>query len=126
MREYQERRRLKKLLHSRYAIAGLAILCLIVANSLWGVYAKYRKSQDIVARAATEAATLRAREVSLQQSIAEMGTAEGREREVRDRFGAVKDGERLIVLIDGAASRSPEFPPEEKGWWAKFLSFFGL
>lgn len=126
MREYQERRRLKKLLHSRYAIAILAILCLLFANSLWGVYAKYRKSEDIAARVAADAASLQAREASLQRSIAEMDTPEGREREVRDRFGAVKDGERLIVLIDDGAARAPAFPPEEKGWWAKIIGFFGL
>ncbi len=126
MREFQERRRIKKFLHSRYAIAILAIVCLLLARSLWGIYVKYEKSKAIADRMRTDATTLQTRQDALQSSIDSLATQEGKEKEIRDRFGAVKDGEKMIVLVDDTATGDPSNLPEPEGWWSRILSFFGL
>jgi uncharacterized protein YpmB len=126
MREFQERRRIKKLLHSRYAIGALVIICLLFAHSLWGIYTKYQKSKGIMERVRADATALQSRQNGLQQSIDSLSTPEGKEREIRDRFGAVKDGEKMVVLVDDVASGNPSNIPAPQGWWAGFWSFFGF
>lgn len=126
MREFQERRRIKKLLHSRYAIAVLVLVCLVVAHSLWSVYTKYQKSRDLVSRMQSDAAALDTRAASLQQSIDDLNTPEGKEREVLDRFGAVKSGERMIVLVDGGTTSGDQLPPVQETFWQRILGIFGL
>ena len=126
MREYQERRRIKKLLHSRYAIAALAVVCLLVAHAVWGVYQKYEKSKEIADRMRADAAGLQARADSLNQSITDLNTPEGKEKEIRDRFGVVKPGEQMVVFVDNTATNTGKPVPESRGWWARFIGLFGF
>ena len=126
MREFQERRRIKKLLHSRYAIAVLVIIFILVSRGLWNVYVKYEKSRDLMARTETDVTALQDREASLQRSIDVLSTPEGKEKEALDRFGAVKEGEHIIVLVDDSATNSKELPPADDGWWSRFFNLFGF
>lgn len=126
MREYQERRVMKKILHSRYAIAVLLIICALLARAAWGVYQKYEKSKDIERRMAADLANLQTREKTLNQNIADLNTQEGKERELRERFNAVKDGEKIIVLVEDTPTAKEEITPIQTSWWRKFLSFFGF
>lgn len=124
MREFQERRRLKEFLHSRYAIGFLALVIILLINAVWGISSKYAKSKDIAERAKADLEILREREASLNRSIEALSTQEGKERELRDRFGVVKEGERMIVLIEEEEEASPAAVPKQ-GWWARFLGIFG-
>src|SRR6185295_11290276 len=99
MREFQDRRRMKRFLHSRYAIALLVFVCLILAKGVWGVYDKYEKSKELAQRTRQELVELEARPKSLSERSAAPATPEGKEREIRDRFGVVKEGEKMVVIV---------------------------
>ncbi|MEK7596622.1 MAG: hypothetical protein AAB450_00710 [Patescibacteria group bacterium] len=124
MREFQEKRRFRKLLHSRYVIAVLIILCALLARAVWGVYGKYEKSREIAERTKTELTALEARQKFLSREIADLDTDLGRESEIRERFGAIKEGERLIVLIDGDSGQKSAIQGADNGWWQKLVNFF--
>jgi cell division protein FtsB len=124
MREFQERRRLKRLLHSRYAIIAMIVLLLLLGRAVWGIYSKYERSREIAERVKADLVTLEEREKILSKSIESLSTEEGKERELRDRFGVVKEGERLVVLVDADESGKNEIKPVEKSWWQGFLDIF--
>ncbi len=126
MREFQERRRLKRLLHSRYAIGALAVVLLLVLRGVWGVYVKYEKSKELSARMASEASALQEREDALKASIDSLSTPEGREREMRDRFGVVKPGEKMVVLVNPQPSGDTAPAPEPRGFWSRLVGLFGF
>jgi len=126
MREFQERRRIKKFLHSRYAIAVLLIILVVMSRAVWGVYQKHQKSEEIVARAQSDLKVLKEREAMLGASIKALETEEGKEREIRDRFGVVREGERLIVLVDDSVKAKQEVVSDPKSWWERFLEKIGL
>jgi cell division protein FtsB len=118
MREFQDRRRLKEFLHSRYAIGFLLLLIILLINAVWGIRAKYEKSKNMAATAAVDLEALKEREKILQDAVEALNTEEGKEKELRDRFGVVKEGERMIILVDEGVK---EVPVEitKKSWWAK-------
>lgn len=126
MREFQERQHVKKLLHSRYAIGFLVVIALLVGRGVWGVHQKYSKSMDISTRMRNEAAALQAREDALKASIGSLATPEGREKEIRDRFGVVKPGEKMVVLVDQAGGQAAQPAPEAPGFWSRFFGLFGF
>jgi cell division protein FtsB len=126
MREFQERRRIKKLLHSRYAIALLAITLLLLSRAVWGIYIKYEKSKEIADKVKSDLKTLEDRQASLIRSIESLRTDEGKERELRDRFGLVKDGERLVVLVDDKTEAKTGTNEINDSWWRNFLDAIGL
>ncbi len=126
MREFQERRRIKRFLHSRYAIIVLVVVCLLVARGVWSAYGKYEKSKEIADRARADLASLQTRQDSLSGEIDALATPEGKEREIRDRFGVVKPGEKMVVLVDDASATDQTAAASQSGWWERFMSFFGL
>lgn len=126
MREFQERNRAKKFLHSRYAILLLLILCLILGRGLWGIYKKYDKSREIADKLQNELVALEEKQAKLNKAIGDLDTPEGKEREVRDRFGVVKAGEKMVVLVDESPVPKQQGSAFEESWWAKFWGFFGL
>jgi cell division protein FtsB len=126
MREFQDRRRTKKLLHSRYAIAILVILIVLVARGVWGIYLKYEKSQAYVEKARADLTTLQNREKTLEKSINALNTEEGKEKELRDRFGLIKEGERMVILVDSDEPVRPSVNVLNDSWWDRFLDTFGL
>jgi len=126
MREFQDKRRFKKLMHSRYVIVALIIICVLLGRAVFSVYEKYDRSKDIADRAQNELLLLSAREQSLNKEIINLGTELGKEKEVRERFGVVKEGERMIVLVDDKSSEKSNIILVKDGWWQKFIGFFSF
>lgn len=126
MREFQDRRRVKKLLHSRYALAVLVIAILILSRAVWGIYVKYEKSKILAEKSQADLLVLEARENTLTRSINALGTEEGREKELRDRFGVVKEGEKMIILVDDSEPVKSSVNILNDSWWQKFLESIGL
>ncbi|HEY9480696.1 MAG TPA: hypothetical protein VIR98_00490 [Candidatus Paceibacterota bacterium] len=126
MKEFHDRRRARKLLHSRYAIFILALMVALLARGAWGVYGKYRKSEELLAASQASLASLEVREKSLDRAIMSLSTDEGKERELRDRFAVVREGERLVVLVDKEEERPAPKAPAQEGFWHHLLGWFGL
>lgn len=117
-------------------MALLLVACAFLANAVWDVYWKYERSKTLAGKAASDLKILEARRGSLAQSIADLETDAGREREAREKFGVVKPGERLIVLVDGdaddqiaARAAARGWTDWWRGWWGnwrqKLLGLFG-
>jgi cell division protein FtsB len=119
MREFQEKRRLKKFLHSRYAIGFLLVIILLMSHAVFGVYKKYERSKEIAMRARNDLAALSARHDELKDSLRDLETPEGREREVRDRFGLVKENERLVILVDTTTTSAESVTVAKRGIWER-------
>ncbi len=124
MREFQERRRIRRFLHSRYAIVVLGLVCLLLVKGVWGVYQKYQRSEELAARTSAELAELQARQKSLTQLNAAIATDQGKEREIRDRFGLIKDGEKTAIILDDKSESTGDLDTEKKGLWQRFLDLF--
>jgi len=124
MREFQDRRRIRRLLHSRYAIGVLVVILALSAQAVWGIYNKYRKSEELSARMGANLSELKTRKQRLEGLNASLGTSEGKEREIRDRFGVVREGERTIIIVEGTSADDGVTPIAPRGWWEAFLDIF--
>jgi cell division protein FtsB len=124
MREFQDRRRIRRFLHSRYAIGVLLIVLALSVNALWGIYEKYQKSEELERRMTANLDELQARKQRLEGLNASLGTAEGKEREIRDRFGVIREGEKTIILIDDKEGSGTVRTLSDPGLWERFLDLF--
>jgi cell division protein FtsB len=124
MREFQDRRRVRRFLHSRYAIAVLLLVLALSADALWGIYAKYQKSEELERRMAANVDELQARRLRLEGLNASLGTSEGKEREIRDRFGVIREGEKTIILVDDKEGSGTVRALTDPGLWERFLDLF--
>lgn len=122
----RERGTIKRIVYSRPALILLAVLFAFVAHGTWKVYEKASLAREQKNRITKELAELKSREADLQAKLAELRTERGLEEELRERFGVVKEGESVVVIVDpsdnGTSTKASSSGISR--WWQKFLNIF--
>jgi cell division protein FtsB len=86
------------------------LLVLLLAKASWSAYQKYRVSDSAYQDVTREQVELSARKDQLESDIARLKTPEGVERDIRSKFGMVKAGEKMLVLVDRGTTSSQTAP----------------
>jgi len=115
VREFEAKRRFKRLLYSKLSILLLFLLLLFAGHSTWKLYAKQRQSERKREEVERELAELQAREKLLFREIEDLKSPEGVEREIRDKFRMAKEGEELVVIIEDKSTTTHR--TSSKKWW---------
>ena len=112
MLEFQKKKRIRKILYSPIVLLLLAIIFVLLFRGTWGVYKK-------------EIDKLISRQNSLTSSLDYLKTDQGVEGEIRSKFRAVKEGEKVSVIVDDQKSDSTSTASStEEGFWSKFFNWF--
>jgi cell division protein FtsB len=123
MREFQHKKRLRRILYSKAAIIVLTFFLLVLANATWGVYKKQEASAANTVQAKNSLKKLKDRESVLTAELSRLDTEEGVEEEIRAKYGVSKPGEELLVIVDDKNASTTEKQPEQS-WWNKFKGLF--
>jgi cell division protein FtsB len=100
MREFQEKRAVKRRIYSKTSLAILLVVLVLVAKGVYGVYQKEKESRIEVERTSHENATLQARYETIERGGEELKRESGIEAEIRSKFDVVKPGEGVIIVVD--------------------------
>jgi len=119
MLEFQEKRKIKRFFYSRVVLVCLLILVLLLLKMVWSVYEKQALTKDNLAKTATSFERLQEREKMLSSSIDKLKTDNGIEQEIREKYGLVKPGEEVIVVVDGEDGTSSGSVSSEISFWQK-------
>lgn len=118
MLEFQEKRKIKKFIYSKITLFILLVLILLTLKATWGVYTKYSLTKENMEKSATNAEKLLARQDFLESEIDRLQTPAGVEQEIREKYGLVKEGEEVIVILP--AGQEIDVKAEApKSWWQK-------
>ncbi|MEI6191181.1 MAG: septum formation initiator family protein [bacterium] len=117
--EFQEKRKIKRFFYSRVTLVCLIILIFLLLKMVWNVYEKQALTKDNLAKTATSFEGLQAREKMLSSGIDRLKTDSGIEQEIREKYGLVKPGEEVIVIVDGEDGTSSEPVSSEVSFWQK-------
>ena len=98
----RQKNRLRALLYSKVGIVIIGILLFVAFDATWGVYGKYKETQENREIVSRELKELKGRGETIRQDIARMETPRGIEEEIRDQFGLVKEHESVIVVVEPA------------------------
>ncbi len=122
MRNFQQKRNNRKWANLLQSKPVLALLSIGVFLFAWGVVSFLSKmdetsqNREIAERKTTE---LLEQKQDLTAKIAKLNTESGVEESIRDKFGLVKDGEQVIVVVD---DKNP--PKAEDSSSHGFFGFF--
>lgn len=108
MRQFEKKQKttkIKSLVFSVPFIVVLAVFCSLSINATWDVYKKARETKKNMTAVAETYDELKIRESELVGKIESLETPLGVETEIREKFGLVKEGEEMIVIVD---------PPKEE------------
>ena len=113
MRELREKRRVQRTLYSKVIIGILVVALFFVLSATWGVYEKYRETKENRDIAEQELLKFEERERNIKDEIARLKTERGVEEEIREKFGFVKEGEGVIVIVEPPVQSANEFGGQE-------------
>lgn len=127
MLNFKEKRTIKRFLYSKITIALLALILVFLLNSAWGVYKKARIAYENKERVSEDLIELQEREMSLLASIEKLKTERGIESEIREKFGVVRNGEEVVVIVDSKTEKGEDDEQSvmsPRGLWQKFIEIF--
>ncbi len=123
MREFQDKRRRRRVIYSLPVRLGLTLIIIALAGSVFRLYQKERPVRLERAILLKEVERLRARQQELAAEVEKLTTERGVEEEIREKFNVVKPGERVISLVvNETSTSSPSLPPPS--WWQKVMNWF--
>ena len=111
-------------MYSRVTLVILIIVIIWLLNSVWSVYKKQDMTRDNLAKIAASLESLQAREKMLSDEIESLKTESGREAEIREKYGLVKPGEEVIVVVDKDGDNDDKSADLETGFWGKIKNWF--
>lgn len=125
MREFERKKKVKKIMYSRTIIFGLFILLLFFIHATYGVYKKERITRINLEQVENEKANLDHRYQTLEKSVAYLQTDEGVESEIRNKFRAVKPGEQVAIIVNTDIKKETVVK-KDMSFWMKIKDFFGI
>lgn len=124
MLEFQEKRRVKRLIYSKLTLVVLLIIVGLLINGVWGVYKKRQITQNNLEKTTISFNNLKDREKVLTAEIERLNTDNGIEEEIREKYGLIKPGEEVIMIIDKKDSDKEANVSVKVSFWQKFLNWF--
>lgn len=100
MREFQERRKLRKIFYSWPFVFLLVAMAGILLISTIKVYKKNKEAKLLNNEIKKELYDLEKRKSDLESSISKLETESGVEEEMRKKLNIRKPGEKTLVIID--------------------------
>ena len=109
--------------------APLTLLFLILAaifliRAAWGVYQSEQVSRQELQRAEQQQNDLTARQQFLQGEVGKFSSEQGLEQELRTKFPVVKEGEKMVIIVEPQDSSTSTLGTARGGLWQRFLDFF--
>ena len=106
MKEFQRKNDIKKVIYSRFVLALILIVLFFFVKATIDFYQKAAESKKRKERAETELLELQKRKENLENKIQSLSSPVGVEKELREKFDLVKEGEETILIGDSKGTSS--------------------
>lgn len=123
MREFEHKRKFRKILSSPFVLVPLAIIVVLLVRGTWNIYLKDRDSVAQLIAAQERLAKLESRQEQLSVATVKLSSDAGVESEIRDRFQMAKKGEKEIVIVENSAAGEQKVPVK-KSFFQRIFDFF--
>jgi len=117
MRDFIKKKKYYKILYLRIILLILIILTIIFAKGAWNVYKKERITNENLINVEKELAGIKEREDFLNTQINTVGTQKGIEKEIRIIYDVVKEGEKMIIIVDKEKDMEKYNTKDETDFW---------
>ncbi len=111
------------MLYSKPVLLVLVILIGFLLNAVWNVYQKRQIAKDNYAKIADNLDKLQSREKILSAEIERLKLNEGMEEEIRERYGLVKPGEEVLVIVSDNKAQVSTSTSANTSLWQKIKNW---
>lgn len=124
MRNFQKNGRLKHLMQSKTFLIFFGIIIIIFFHSMFGFVGKMEetiKNKKIVEDKIIE---LEKSKEKLNSDIVKLKTDKGIEENIREKFGLVKEGENMILVVEDKNLKKEQRETNSADFWSWFRGLF--
>ena len=126
MRDFRQRTFIRSILYSPLIAGILLILIFFVGHATIKMFKTYFDTRQNYEAALGEFAELKNREENIQNRINTLRTERGVEGEIRNKFGLIKEGEEVVIIVEPPVSFEGERNDNEKSGVFSAKNFFEL
>lgn len=123
MREFSQKRKVRRLMYSPISLIFLFIILFLVVKGSFGIYQKYSLSKNELQNSQADLQVLEEKKENLETKIDRLQTETGIEKEIRSKFDVAREGEKLIVIVEDKVEE--EIIIEEKGFFGNIFTTIG-
>lgn len=125
MREFNQKRRIRKFFFSKTVLFVLIIVCVLVGKAVFNMYEKNSIAEQALSVKMQEIEELKAKESNLNSKMSSLDTNRGIEEEVRGKFSVAKEGEQVFIVTDNPSSTvSSQNKDNPRGFFDSFFDLF--
>jgi cell division protein FtsB len=124
MRSFQDKKRWRRVMESKPVLVFLFLVILVFAWSVLGLVGKMSETQKNKNEVKAKITELQKNKDKLSANISKLQTDEGIEESIREKFGWVKEGEGVIVVVDSTASEDLDKTEDDGGFFSFFKNLF--
>jgi len=123
MREFQERRVLRKVIFSKFTFIFLTAVLIFLIYSAAKIYLRSRDAREANRLVEQEIESLKAKKTELEASVNRLQTETGAEEEIRNKFPVQKPGEQTVVIVNQENKNNPSANSSPSGFFPKIWQF---
>ncbi len=123
MKSFQQKKNFGHILQSRPVLVFLIVLIVFFAWGVWGLLGKMRTAIENKKLVENKVAELQKEKDKLSIDIAKLKTDSGVEENIRQKFGLVKEGEDMIIVVDDQNKPITE-EVKKNGFFSFFTNLF--
>jgi len=116
-----------KFWHSPLALVLLFLILVYFGYRIVDLVKKEQETANEKELILNKISDLQARKTSLNSDIAKLETPEGKEEIIRDKYQVAKDGEKMVIIVDGDGSSNTSEqvqPVVSHGFWNWIKNLF--
>ena len=116
-----QQRKIKQNLYSWWSMILLLLLAILFVRATWNVYLKYHASRMNLLSLEERQEAILQREIELRAKITDLESEEGLEKEIREKFSVVKEGEKVLIIT--GKDEEVVIVPQEKSFFRSTTSW---
>ncbi|MEJ0002072.1 MAG: septum formation initiator family protein [bacterium] len=124
MRNFKKKTGFARIMQSKPVLIFLGIVVLVFAANLVSFLGKLKETARNKEIAQEKIAELEKQKDQLSVEISKLKTDEGVEESIREKFGLVKDGEGMIVVVDDKAVPAESQTADTSKFWTFVKNWF--
>ncbi len=123
MFDFHEKRKIRRVVYSKFFIGSIFLLTLFIGRSVYERITIEREMAEKLNERTEELSTLEQRTELLNSKVEHLKNDRGIEEELRTRFDVVREGEQVVIIIDDAGDEkvvNPIQTSHDKDGWSFF------
>ena len=126
MKDFQKNKDTQKIIYSKPFLIGMIVLFIFLLWGVFGIWNKRNEARQKKSIALGALVDLNKRQDELNKKIGELGTTDGTESVLRDKFRVAKEGEGLVVIVDPSTNtENTETKNPKNSFWNFWKNLFG-